>query len=204
MSSARLFASALALSLVSASAFADTTVYTSSSSFLADAGASIYTETFDGLDETPEGPMGFSSGAFSYDISAPGYTYASGDFLGTSLPNEALTISFLSGNVYAVGGNFFAVNLSDAFQSVQISLSLSDGTTVSFTPTSQSDSFRGFVSDTAITSLTIGAPGVSLYGSVDNLTVGIGAAAVPEPASWALAALGLVGVAAAVRRRLDA
>jgi hypothetical protein len=198
MNSIRQLTTALALGVMSVSAFAATTVYTSSSSFLAQAAPGYYTETFNGLSSTPEGAFAFSSGAFAYNISAPGFTYASGEFLGTSLPDAALTISFTSGNVYAVGGNFFAVNYSDAFQSVVISLGLSDGTVVSFTPTSQTDSYRGFVSTTAITSLVISSPGVSLYGSVDNLTV---AAAVPEPASWALASLGIAGLAAFARRR---
>jgi hypothetical protein len=201
MSSIRLMASALALGVMSASALAGTTVYSSSSAFLAQIAPGAYTESFTGLDSPPSGAVGFSGNGFAYSLFAPSDIYASGDFVGTSQINEALTISFLGGNVYAVGGNFFATNISDAFQSVQISLSLSDGTSVSFTPTSLADSYRGFVSDSAITSLTISAPGMSLYAGLDNLTV---AAVVPEPASVLLASLGLIGVGFAARRRRQA
>ncbi|WP_422011620.1 PEP-CTERM sorting domain-containing protein [Roseateles sp.] len=198
MNSIRQLTTALALGVMSVSAFAASTVYTSSSSFLSQVAPGAYTETFNGLSTPAAGAVAFSGGGFSYSLFAPSDLYASGDFIGTSQIDEALTISFLSGNVYAVGGNFFATNIADAFQAVQISLSLSDGTTVSFTPTSLADSYRGFVSTTAITSLTISAPGQSLYAGLDNLTV---AAAVPEPASWALASLGIAGLAAFARRR---
>lgn len=201
MNSIRQLTTALALGVMSVSAFAASTVYTSSSSFLAQVAPGAYTESFNGLATPAAGAAVFSGGGFSYSLFAPSDLYASGDFIGTSQINEALTISFLGSNVYAVGGNFFATNISDAFQAVQISLSLSDGTTVSFTPTSLVDSYRGFVSTTAITSLTISAPGQSLYAGLDNLTV---AAAVPEPASMLLAGLGIVGVIAATRRRRQA
>lgn len=201
MSSIRLLASALALGAMSASAWAGTTVYYTSSAFMAQTAPGAYTETFDGLAMPDAGPVLFSAGGYSYSLSAPSDIYASGDFVGTSQINEALTINFLSGNVYAVGANFFATNISDAFQSVQISVALNDGTSVSFTPASFAQSYLGFVSTTAISSLTISAPGVSLYAGLDNLTV---AAAVPEPASVVLASLGLIGVAAAARRRRQA
>ena len=81
---------------------------------------------------------------------------------------------------------------------LQVGWTLSDGTFEAFTPTSFATAYRGFVSDLAITSLVIGGPGQSLYAGLDNLTVG--AAAVPEPASWALVGLALAGIAASRRR----
>lgn len=197
MQTAQRFAIALGLAALSASSFAATTVYTSSASFLAQVGPGAYTETFDGLPTTP--PDSFAGGAFAYTVSAPSGLYGSGEFLGTSQINEALTVSFTSGNVTAVGGNFYAVNISDAFQPVAITLTLSDSTSVSFTPTSVADSYRGFASTLTITSLTIAGPGVSLYSSLDNLTVGV--SAVPEPASALLMALGAAGLLLAARRR---
>ena len=179
-------------------------VYTSSAAFLSNVTSGSYTESFDGLPATP--PTSFSSGAFSYTVSASGSggLYGSGDFLGTSLPNESVTFNFTSGNVKAVGGNFFISNLSDVFQAFAVSLTLSDGTVVAFTPATFGASFRGFVSDTVITSLVFAAPGISRYASIDNLTVGTTAVtvpAIPEPTTWALMGLGLAGVAVAARRR---
>jgi hypothetical protein len=188
---------ALGLAALSASSFAVTTVYTSAASFLANVAPGSYTETFNGLPSTP--PDSFSGSGFSYTVSATDGLYGSGEFLGTNLPNQLLTVTFAGGNVTAVGGNFYATNISDAFQSVAITLTLSDSTTVTFTPTSVADSYRGFASGLAITSLTIGATGVSLYAGLDNLTVGV--SAVPEPASALLMALGVAGLLLAGRRR---
>lgn len=190
--------SALALSALSLSSFAAPTIYTSSAAFLNQVLPGSYTENFDGLSTPPSGPAAFSNGLFSYTVSAPLDLYASGTFLGTNQIDDPLTITFTSGNVAAIGANFFATNIADDFQSVQISLLLSDGTVETFTPTSEADSYRGFVADAFITSLTISGPGQSLYAALDNLTVGT----VPEPASFALVGLALAGLAATKRRRV--
>ena len=197
MQTAQRLVLALGLAALSASSFAATTVYTSSASFLTHVAPGAYTETFNGLPSTP--PESFASLAFAYTVSAPGGLYGSGEFLGANQPDEALTVTFTSGNVTAVGGNFYATNISDTFQAVAITLTLSDSTTVTFTPTSAADSYRGFASTLTITSLTIASPGVSLYGGLDNLTVGV--SAVPEPASALLMALGVAGLLVAGRRR---
>jgi len=199
MQTAHRLISAAVLAVLAAPSFADTTTYTDSAAFMASLGGSSYTETFTGL-ASPDGAAAFSGSGFSYTVSAASGLYATGDFLGTSQIDEALTINFTSGNVKAVGGNFFVTNISDAFQSVSVKLTLSDGTIAMFTPSSINDSFRGFSSTQTISSLTFSAPGVSMYATVDNLTVGT-VTAVPEPASWALMGLGLAGMGAIARRR---
>lgn len=184
-----------ALVCLSASSYA-ATVFTSSASFLANVQPGAYTEAFTGLGPTP--PASFSGGGFGYSISAPDGPYASGDFIGTNLPNQLLTVSFSSGTVTALGANFYATNFSDVFQAVSLTLTLSDGTVETFTPSSVADSYRGFISTVAITSLTIGGPGISLYAGLDNLTVGM---AVPEPTGLSLAGLALAGLFVARRRK---
>lgn len=199
----RLAVTAAVLAALATPSFADTTTYTSSAAFLASLSGTSYTEAFTGLSSPDAGAaLNFLSGGFSYSISSPGNLYATGDVLSTSLPDEGLTITFTSGNVTAVGGNFFNVNFSDEFQQVAVTLTLSDGTTTTFTPASAADSFRGFASTQVINSLTISAPGATLYASVDNLTVGA-VTPVPEPSSWALMGLGLAGMGVFARRRLN-
>ena len=192
--------SALALAALSTAASAAATIYTSSAVFLAQLQPGAYTENFNGLGTAP--PANYTNGLFSYTLSAPDDIYSSGDYIGTSQIDQPLTISFTSGNVKAVGGNFFATDISDNFQSVLISLLLSDGTSVDFTPATLADSYRGFLADNFITSLIISGPGQSRYATLDNLTVGTvpDATTVPEPASLALVGLAFAGLAASRRR----
>lgn len=174
-------------------------LYTNSANFLAHTSAG-FTNTFTGAEISP--PGSYSSGAFAYTLSAAGGLYSNGDFIGTNLPNDALTITFTGAPVTAIGGNFYATNISDIFQSVAITATLSNGTSTTYTPGSTA-TFRGVTTDLAITSLILSAPGAGLYVGLDNFFVGTAAvtSTVPEPASLGLLGAGLIGLAAMRRRR---
>lgn len=108
-------------------------LYTTSASFMQNVSAG-FTNTFTGAATNPA--ASYSSGGFAYTFSSPGGLYSNGNFLGVNLPNDVLTVSFTGTPVTAIGGNFFATNISDAFQSAAITALLSDGTSATFTPTS--------------------------------------------------------------------
>jgi len=162
-----------------------------------DAGA--YTETFTG------GAGGTSSQSFSggtplmgYTITGPaaGGVYREGTFIGNNNPNSIFTVTFTSGNVFAVGGNFFITNFSDAFvANASVTLTYNDGTTTTFTPT-DANAFNGYVSALPITALVMSAPvGAGRFNTIDNLIV----SSIPTPG--AAAVLALAGLVAGRRRR---
>ena len=197
----RPFALAATLWAVASSASAVTTIYTTSASFLAQVAPGSYTNTFTGAVDAALS-YSYSGGSFAYTVTAPpaGFgddVYLSGTFIGNLYANASLTVTFTSGNVRAIGGNFYITNSSDAFVAAPITINLSDGTTTTFSPGTAAD-YRGFVSTVSITSLVMLAPGASRYNTIDNLTVGT---PVPEPGSYALMALGLAAVLAARRKR---
>lgn len=183
------FAFAVAALSLSAAVSAQTTTYLTSATFLPMVAPGSYTEGFPDPFFSGDPSADFSGGGFAYTVSAPGGLYGNGTFIGTNLPNEALTVTFTGAPVTALGGNFYATNISDVFQSVPVTITLSNGSVTTFTPGSATlSSFRGFTTAVPIVSLTLGAPGASLYGGMDNFTVG---SVVPEPGTWLLMALGI-------------
>ena len=133
-------------------------------------------------------PLG--SVTFSYTISAPPdglYFIAPG---GNPAPqtytgSDPLVVTFTSGNVTAVAGNFWMTDGLGDTVSGTVTVNLSDGTQVVLP--SNPSSFVGFTSATPsiyITSLNVVSDG-SHYATIDNLIV-----AAPEPATLVLAGMG--------------
>ena len=181
---------AAAALVFSAAASAQTITYTSPAAFLATLAPGSYTEGFATPPSGAPTTATFSGGAFSYTVGAPGGLYGNGTLIGTNLPAETLTVTFTGAPVTAVGGNFWATDVFDAFQPTPITLTLSNGTTTTFTPASETvGSFRGFTSSLAISSLTI-ASTAAVYAGMGNLTVGA-TAPIPEPSTWLLMGLGV-------------
>ncbi len=185
---------------ISSAAMAD--VFNDSASFLG-ALSDSYTNAFDDAIPGPSFDLSYSNGTYSYDISADGPAlgglYNDTGLISTNNAGDGILVTFTSGNVTAVGGNFWATDILVFPTGTDVTITLSDGTIESFTSSGPSD-FRGFTSNVAIDSIFIDAidsvGGTPYWATMDNLIVGT---AVPAPG--ALALLGLGGLTATRRRR---
>jgi hypothetical protein len=211
----------MALALTAAPARAAITVYTDLAAFLAAIAPGAYTETFQGLPNTPTdlglAPQAFSGGGYGFVALAPlGFisTNIGGD-KGLSLFSapETVTLGGLSGPgpVTAIGGFFFTVQSGGAALDANGALSITasagaaSASQAVAAPTGLT-SFVGFVSDTdPFTSLAaVRTSGIATgFVALDDVILGARAtvAPVPEPASVALLGAGLLGLAGALRRR---
>jgi hypothetical protein len=164
-----------------------------------------YTEGFEGFIENDNlgTSLNFSEGGFDYTLSAPGDA-GFGFFVGNSPPEgnyltvfnfeDPITATFTSGNVTAIGGDFFRIQVGGALVPGTFTINLSDGTSQEVTTILGGErAFVGFISSVPITSLVLSeTPDIGNQAiALDNFVVG---AAVPEPwqgaTAVALAALG--------------
>ena len=199
------------------SAQADT-VYTDQSDFLARVGSDYYLENFDepvivtinGVTAFPQVPA--IGHGFAYTVDAPpdgiyfalgrnqsGPTYA--DFaLSTNVPGDPLIFQFTGRPVTAIGGYFFDADLNGFFTPGNITITLSDGNSLTINNATL-NSFAGFTTSASdpITSLTVLSSPNAIYPTVDNFIVGT---AVPEPGARALLlGASMTGVGLLRRRR---
>lgn len=195
---------AVALSSVTAVSWAGLTqVYTSSAAFYAHLAPGSYTETFTGVVDGFSNTQAFGGvNGLSFTASLePGHQfYFDAEALSTNLPNDAITLTFTGGPVTAVGANFFNIDIADALVADLMKITIVDsvGTLVTFNAADFGSSFRGFMSDAAITSITVsGGTDAGRYAAIDNLVIG---RELPEPASLALFGAAFAALAAARRR----
>jgi hypothetical protein len=206
----------LMLAGAAAQAASPITVYTSQADFLA-AVKSASTDTFDSLTANTElgTQIQRTTGAYSYTASATGGLYSvagtsTDTWLSTNAFSDTLTLSNFSSNVFAVGGNFFGTDAGGAVLPSQPSLAVQTlvfnvldaaGNAFSTQVTLGAETtFLGISSSSAIASLSVYAYNnfFEAYPTVNNLTL---AAAVPEPTSWLMLAIGIAIVAGASVRR---
>ncbi len=198
----RTAAALAALSAAGLAAAGSATVYTDLASFMANVAPGSYSENFAGVPTGSVPSLNFGPvNGFAYTVGATGLgsnnLFNDPGIVSTDSALDSLIITFTGAPVTAVGGNFWASDISFFPTGTDITINLSDGTNVSYTSTGPAD-FRGFISNVAITSMTIDAPDVpaNAWATMDNLVVG---SAIPAPG--AAAVLGLAGVAGLRRRR---
>lgn len=208
-----------AMTAVGGAAHAAFTVYDNQATFLGMI-SSPGVDTYTGLSITAStsSPLIRSAGSYSYTATVLSPTSANPLFFGagtaadpwlsTNTATDSISFSGFSGGVSAIGGNFFDSNIAGAFAAGSITLTATDsfGATLTQTITgATTSSFLGFVSTGTITSLVVTSvqpdspTALSLWPTVDNLTLGV--TAVPEPETYALLLAGLALVGAAARRR---
>lgn len=196
----RLLASA-ALVVCAGSAMASSTVYTDSASFLANVQPGFFFNDFATVPVGSVPSVSASGNGFGYTITATGAgsnnLFNDPGIISTDSALDAILVTFTGAPVTAIGGNFWASDISFFPTGTNVTINLSDGTNVSF-PTTGPNTFRGFTSNVAITSMTIDAPEspANAWATMDNFYVG---AAIPAPG--AVAMLGVAGLAATRRRR---
>lgn len=200
-----------ALVAASSAAHAELTLYTDEASFLA-AISNAATDTFDDLAPGVgfDGPVQRSAGIVSYTVSSgpnSNILYGAGTvgdpWLSSNNARDTITFDGFSAGTYAAGANFFGSDIDGNFLQrgvVIVSATDTDGSLQTFRVRASESTFIGFVSDEALTSLSVRVLSLRnnpVWPTVDNLTV----AAVPEPGTYAmlLAGLGVLGFLA--RRR---
>ena len=150
-------------------------VYTDRATFLQNTQPGYFENAFADAVDGPSPPLSYTSGSFAYTVSASaGQLYNAPGLISTDAAADAIVVTFTGGPVTAIGGNFWATDITVAPTGTDVTITLSDGTIETFTSTGPTD-FRGFVTLVPITSITIDAPDVPVaaWATMDNLITGI-------------------------------
>lgn len=160
---------------------------------VAGSGGSLDHEFFAGYSGYYGSGLAGGTGNGAWTASASGGLYADGGIMSTNFGGEALTLSFASADVFAIGGNFFntAADFSTTPSLIQVQVN-----NISYVFFADGNDFSGFISTSgaiqAITFTPYGSGSASKFASTDHVVVG----AIPSPAALALGAL-----AGLIRRR---
>ncbi|MEO7064095.1 MAG: GEVED domain-containing protein, partial [Dokdonella sp.] len=157
--------------------------YTTRADFLTHVAAGFYENPFNDATAGPSPPLSYTQGAIAYTVSSSipdgttgGGLYNDTGLISTNGSGAQIVVTFTGSPVTAVGGNFWATDVNVAANGLPIVVTLSDGTTETFTSTGPAD-FRGFTTAAPITTITIDAPNPSVptdgsWSAMDNLIVG--------------------------------
>lgn len=191
---------------MSGRAWASPVVYTSESDFIAALSPGYFHDDFSALtpfNPTPLPTVAASGGTplAAYQITAPPsglfINYDSGlNAVGNWAQSNDMIVSLTSGNVYAIGAEFYLNDINGANKDGDISINFSDGASgVAHSTATGPYGFLGVIDTGLITSMTVTHSGAGFL-NIANLRVG----GVPEPISGLL----LAGLALLVDRRRTA
>jgi hypothetical protein len=154
------------------------TVYTNEASFVAALGSQpSYLNDFTDLVTVGNvaAPRSYTNSGMSYSLNCTPslQIYSLGGAVAAPTGLDSLLVTPTSGNVVAIGGNFYLTDVNGARVAGQIQFTLSDGTTTNYTcAASGTLPFVGFVSSSAvIASLTVPPSAAGTYPTLDNLYV---------------------------------
>ena len=145
--------------------------------FLGATAPGYYENPFNDAVPGPIDSLSYTQGGWSYTVDTGGGTsglYNDTGLISTDNAADSIVVTFTGDPVTAVGGNFWATDISVQPTGTSVTITLSDGTTETFTSTGPSD-FRGFTTAAPITSIRIDAPdegGTPYWATMDNLIVG--------------------------------
>jgi subtilisin-like proprotein convertase family protein len=150
--------------------------YTDRTTFLTHVAAGFFENGFDDAVPGAIPSMNYTNGGWAYTVTASqDQLFNDTGLISTNQAAAAIVVTFTGDPVTAVGGNFWSTDINVQPTGTDTTVTLSDGTTETFTSTGPTD-FRGFTTVDPVTSITIDAPdtGGNFWPTMDNLIVGTG------------------------------